>query len=298
LTNNNGVNKSRRYTAFGKQRGGSVETGYTYSGQLEDFSGLSYMNARYYDPGIGIFISPDTIIPNPADLMDYNRYTYGRGNPVSNNDPSGHCPEPKGSENTICVDLFIKSDRIALGFGHGDDRDFDTNSDPSQSRAYLFIFLDSEGKVLDQFVHANTSCTEVGCAGPFEGHNKFTALQDPETGKIHVEWDLSNGATSLFQELDPMDYNDPNRSPYWPKPITFGDIASAALPNINGELTLTPVGEGNYTLESLDRDPYPSLEIYQYRYGQEPQTIGTYSQWPGWTPSIPLNPLFPNEVYP
>ena len=50
------------------------------------------MNARYYDPLVGMFISPDTIVPDAGVLIDYNRFAYGRANPLKYNDPSGHCP--------------------------------------------------------------------------------------------------------------------------------------------------------------------------------------------------------------
>ncbi len=53
-----------------------------------------YYNARYYDPEIGAFISPDTLVPRPrgsrTTLLDYNRYLYVRGRPLTMNDPSGH----------------------------------------------------------------------------------------------------------------------------------------------------------------------------------------------------------------
>jgi RHS repeat-associated protein len=61
-----------------------------YTGQQEDATGIYYMNARYYDPQIGQFLSPDTIVPEPALLIDYNRYLYTRGNPLKYNDPTGH----------------------------------------------------------------------------------------------------------------------------------------------------------------------------------------------------------------
>jgi len=32
-------------------------------------------------------------VPDPSNVLDYNRYMYGLGNPVSNNDPSGHFSE-------------------------------------------------------------------------------------------------------------------------------------------------------------------------------------------------------------
>ena len=62
-----------------------------YTGQQKDSTGLYYYNARYYDPQLGTFISPDTLVPEPGVLFDYNRYMYVRGNPVNFSDPSGHC---------------------------------------------------------------------------------------------------------------------------------------------------------------------------------------------------------------
>ena len=48
-----------------------------------------YYNARYYDPALGTFISPDSIIPDPGMVIDYNRFLYVRGNPFKYTDPSG-----------------------------------------------------------------------------------------------------------------------------------------------------------------------------------------------------------------
>jgi RHS repeat-associated protein len=61
-----------------------------FTGQREDDTGLVYMNSRYYDPQLGQFISPDTLVPQPALLVDYNRYAYARNNPLKYVDPSGH----------------------------------------------------------------------------------------------------------------------------------------------------------------------------------------------------------------
>lgn len=49
------------------------------------------MNARYFMPEIGRFVSPDTIVPDPSNPQSYNRYSYGFNNPVKYVDPSGHC---------------------------------------------------------------------------------------------------------------------------------------------------------------------------------------------------------------
>jgi RHS repeat-associated protein len=92
-TNTSGqIVSDQRYYAYGKQRDtGPVGTDHRFTGQKQDASGLVYMNARYYDPVLGQFISPDTLVPDPGVLMDYNRYGYARGNPLKFDDPSGHC---------------------------------------------------------------------------------------------------------------------------------------------------------------------------------------------------------------
>src|SRR4030042_1087244 len=46
-------------------------------------SGLYYYNARYYDPHLGTFITPD-----PA-MDEYNHYAYCYANPIRYTDPTG-----------------------------------------------------------------------------------------------------------------------------------------------------------------------------------------------------------------
>jgi RHS repeat-associated protein len=52
--------------------------------------GLIYMNARYYLPEVGRFISPDTLVPDPGNPQSHNRYAYVLNSPVNYTDPSGH----------------------------------------------------------------------------------------------------------------------------------------------------------------------------------------------------------------
>ncbi len=49
--------------------------------------------ARRYDPVLGRFIQPDTIVPDPGDPQSLNRYSYVNNNPVRYTDPSGHFSE-------------------------------------------------------------------------------------------------------------------------------------------------------------------------------------------------------------
>ncbi|MBI5756782.1 MAG: cell wall hydrolase, partial [Nitrospirae bacterium] len=52
--------------------------------------GLYYYGARYYNPQLGRFISPDSIVPNPGNPQDLNRYIYAGNNPLLYIDPTGH----------------------------------------------------------------------------------------------------------------------------------------------------------------------------------------------------------------
>jgi hypothetical protein len=48
------------------------------------------MGVRWYDPQLGRWISPDTIIPDPANPQALNRYSYVNNRPLVYVDPSGH----------------------------------------------------------------------------------------------------------------------------------------------------------------------------------------------------------------
>ncbi|MEM9633745.1 MAG: HNH/ENDO VII family nuclease [Pseudomonadota bacterium] len=52
-------------------------------------TGLSYLNARYYDPVLARFISPDWFDPQEPGVGT-NRYSYAGNNPIAYKDPSGN----------------------------------------------------------------------------------------------------------------------------------------------------------------------------------------------------------------
>ena len=64
---------------------------YTFTDQeYDDESGLYNYKGRIYDPLLGRFISPDSVVPEPGNLQAFNRYSYCVNNPVTYVDPSGH----------------------------------------------------------------------------------------------------------------------------------------------------------------------------------------------------------------
>ncbi|HEX9645843.1 MAG TPA: RHS repeat-associated core domain-containing protein [Acidimicrobiia bacterium] len=89
------------YLPFGDLRGSSsngLGTDRTYTGQTADAStGLMFYNARYYLPALRRFISADTIVPNPRNPQEWNRYSYTGNSPANATDPTGHAKKRGGS---------------------------------------------------------------------------------------------------------------------------------------------------------------------------------------------------------
>lgn len=101
LTDMNGVVKERyAYDPWGNRRNPAswkdtetrtkfiVDRGYTLHEHLDGF-GLINMNGRVYDPLLGMFLSPDPYVQAPGNWLNYNRYGYCYGNPLSYTDPDG-----------------------------------------------------------------------------------------------------------------------------------------------------------------------------------------------------------------
>jgi RHS repeat-associated protein len=113
------VLSQQEYDPWGKVRSGGIgQTTLNYTGQRVDSTGLLYYHARYYDPTLARFVSPDTVVQGSTPLMvsfhemstsseeegqagpinaqSLNRYTYVLDNPLRYGDPSGHRPaEPQ-----------------------------------------------------------------------------------------------------------------------------------------------------------------------------------------------------------
>ena len=63
------------YYPFGQERyrSGTMPTDKTYTSQREEDFGLLDYNARYYSAALGSFVSPDTLVPQPSNMLDWNR---------------------------------------------------------------------------------------------------------------------------------------------------------------------------------------------------------------------------------
>jgi RHS repeat-associated protein len=99
ITTNASGAQARRitYKAFGEQAAASG----TPDGESKGFigeradpeAGLIYLNARYYDASLSLFVSPDWWDPW-KEGVGANRYAYSQGDPVNRSDRNGHVANP------------------------------------------------------------------------------------------------------------------------------------------------------------------------------------------------------------
>lgn len=76
---------------------GTSNQPFGYTGQPKDATGLSYLRARFYDPGLGRFLTRDSWGGRGAAPTTLNRYLYALGNPVTLRDPSGRSSSSKAN---------------------------------------------------------------------------------------------------------------------------------------------------------------------------------------------------------
>lgn len=81
----------KNYDAYGEQIDSAPNTEkLSYTGkEYDDVTGLTYFGARYYDPEVGRFMSPDPAGIRPDGPFTFNRYVYANANPYKFIDRDG-----------------------------------------------------------------------------------------------------------------------------------------------------------------------------------------------------------------
>jgi RHS repeat-associated protein len=100
-----------RHKAWGEIRysSGTTPTKYQYTGQYSDsYINLLWYGSRHYDPELGRFISPDTIVPISVQGMQaYDRYAYANNAPTRYTDPTGHSVDCAIGEHNCSAGKYV-----------------------------------------------------------------------------------------------------------------------------------------------------------------------------------------------
>jgi len=89
------------YATYGERLNTGFQTQKSYIGERFDpETGPLYLNARYMDPMLGRFISPDDWDPT-KEGVGTNRYAYAQNDPINKSDPNGHATDPNAGKNPL-----------------------------------------------------------------------------------------------------------------------------------------------------------------------------------------------------
>jgi RHS repeat-associated protein len=104
------------YAPQGTTTPGAAPKGPGYTGHVNDpETNLVYMQARYYDPATGHFLSIEPVSPRAGDAFNFNRYAYVNNNPIMGLDPTGMDDDCGGPACRVMRQISDGFSRVASG---------------------------------------------------------------------------------------------------------------------------------------------------------------------------------------
>lgn len=164
------------YAPYGSQALGTAPNGPGYTGHVNDpDTGFVYMQARYYDPQVGRFISTDPIGPAAANPFNFNRYDYASDNPSRYTDPDGRM---------IWDDSHRQSDQSGCRYTPAAcEMALDTKSKPKQSvvAQAAAAAADAFNSVVaaPEFVQSSEGIGDSLSLGATKGVRQLSGIGDP-----------------------------------------------------------------------------------------------------------------------
>ena len=273
-----------------------VARGFTGHEHL-DKTGFIHMNGRVYDPELGRFLSPDTVVQAPTNSQSWNRYTYTFNNPLAYTDPSGYSSRSAEHHGAYCSYSRIAPPNSILA-PHlicADPRQYAYVQDP-RSIFDRFDRLTREGRneILDAFKPGNTSLVYH----TDHGFGEFTALDGG--GSVEVYADGSryiDGSRELFAFEDTSRYAQEGIQ-YDPNGLnTVWDVNSQSYKPAEGEPTkwfaqVVGTGHNNYRTPDGKYVTLPDTKVADYNISRVYATDGDGNLTPQFTVT---NVIAPNH---
>ncbi|MBB3352345.1 RHS repeat-associated protein [Rhizobium sp. BK049] len=219
VTNESGYRVEQTgYAAYGEATNTSFQTKKSYIGERFDpETGLMYLNARYYDPAFGRFISPDDWDPT-KEGVGTNRYSYSENDPVNKSDPNGHSTNysdnwgqrstdpsnerashpDNGLKSTFSVSLSTGSTAGSRVFADAEeDLEKKADGDPLNDLSLPHVIPLSPLDEVENGVKIQSLSAGYGSFGPIMGGRaKVVPSKD---GAIHGNSKLSSKTTYLYK---------------------------------------------------------------------------------------------------
>ncbi len=176
ITDESGNDVARfEYDAFGQliSATGEIVCPFTYTAREYDAAtGLYYYRSRWYDPGLGRFISMDPVSGQVDQPRSLNPYVYAFNDPVRFNDPLGTFPEGIDEVANQIVDLQRQIDSTDYALRVATSPPDPGITDPSVRRMHEMVRspenvsrlqqqLQSQQRALDSLADANPGARSV-----------------------------------------------------------------------------------------------------------------------------------------
>jgi RHS repeat-associated protein len=205
------VVERRYYKPYGEVawQTGISQTEIGYSGErLDGETGLIYYGARFYDPVLSYFISPDSTVPDLYNPLDWNRYTFVRNNPLHYTDQGGRHPAV-----VLLVGLVIvaKVASVLIDYGWtawdivnsvGVLMDPDASDEARAEAGFnIFLALALEGLEPDEVLPVNLPIDDVVRHGIIAGAKQGAAQAAKKLGK-KVASSVVNAAIKFDGKID------------------------------------------------------------------------------------------------
>lgn len=179
------VTYAREYKPFGKQALGEAKNGVGFTGHIEDAStGLTYMQARYYDPISSRFLSID---PVPVDINsghNYNRYWYANNAPYRFTDPDGR--KARAADPCGWCDTFVAGDD-----GGGGERNASAEKKSLEGAPKGAAASDSTTRINNAIEAARDRVDDSGDQKTIDAWNRTTWQWDPDNEHFTKRSDLA-----------------------------------------------------------------------------------------------------------
>jgi len=164
-------------------------------------------NPRWYSSYLNQFIQPDTLIPDPGNSADWNRYAYVNYNPINFNDPTGHSPIMDGEDNDV-LDYYSNwwtgsssnaalqwADDLGLPFANSDMRDnfpdYIPTDDPFMFAGYVYLYNSTTSFITNPYTGATST-----------GHEMALWIAENEM-RLDWDWEINEyvGSTHVTSHL-------------------------------------------------------------------------------------------------
>jgi RHS repeat-associated protein len=202
-----------------------------YTGHLHnDEVGLIYMNARYYVPSLGRFASADTIVPDPTNPQQFNRFSYVLNNPLRFTDPTGHLSEDEINN------YFGFATRQEMLDAHWSEELVNWLWDPAVNWGDTFTYNDGEGVAILAMFEAVTQDSGIyrggfwGLVGNRVGEevymSRINSLDDHTEVAISQEEKFFNNWETLPRQTGSDGYNNYDPTTYVDA-LTVGTVSAS-----------------------------------------------------------------------